>query len=155
MKCVPRDVNYTFLDLIPKIGEAKSFSDYRPISLCNTIYKIFSKIVANKLKEFLPIVIDKQQRAFVHGRQILDGIISIHKIIHSIVNARKEVMFLKLDMNKAYDRVSWSFLLSVLRRFGFGEDWVSLVEACISPIMLSELVNGSAVSYFPSKHGLR
>lgn len=82
----------------------------------------------------------------------MDGIILIHKIIHSTISAHKEDMFLNLDMNKAYDRVSWSFLLNVLRRFSFGEDWVSLVEACILPIMFSMLVNGSIAGYFPSKH---
>ena len=128
---MPTVVNATFLALIPKVVGALNFLNYRPISLYNTILKILTKTVANRLKGLLPLIISPYQGGFVKGRLIFDGVISIHEILHSLVKSKEASMILKLDMNKAYDRVSWHFLEKVLK-FGFNKEWVAMVMSWIS-----------------------
>ena len=99
-------INKTFLFLILKTTGACSINEFRPISLCNVIYKIISKVVANRLKSALNKVIGPFQSAFVNGRHISDNYIVAHEIIHSFKrNKNAKHLGLKLDMAKAYDRM--------------------------------------------------
>ena len=85
---------------------------YRPISLCNVLYKVISKILANRLKGVLNVCISETEFAFISGRQILDNVIIAHEYMHFMKNKRqgkKGYMAVKLDMPKPYDRVEWHF----------------------------------------------
>ncbi|WRX15972.1 Reverse transcriptase domain - like 10 [Theobroma cacao] len=107
------EVNHTHITLIPKVPQPDQGSQFRPISLCNVIYKIASKVLANRLKSILPVIISANQSPFVLGRLILDNGIVAHEVIHYLHNKRvgKVGNFaLKLDMSKAYDRVEWIFM---------------------------------------------
>lgn len=119
-----KEFNKTFICLILKIKDPMTVNDFRPISLCNVIYKIGSKVLANRLREVLPNLIAPNQSAFLQGRIISDNILIAHEVIEFIRHTKKgRKMFFgpKLDMNKAYDRVNWEFLLSVLRCMGFSD----------------------------------
>ena len=97
-------------------------SEFRPISLCNVLYKIFVKVLANRLKKFLNSVINENQSAFAKGRLISDNILIAFKTLHCMKNYNSGAtgfMALKLDMSKAYDRVEWVFLENVMRKMGF------------------------------------
>lgn len=101
-------INHTLITLIPKVKNPTSIAHYRPISLCNVVYKIISKILAERLKHCLPKCINECQLAFIQGRQILDNIVIAHEWIHTLNQKRKgneEYMAIKLDMSKTYDRV--------------------------------------------------
>ena len=111
-------LNYTLLTLIPKKG-ANNLESFRPISLCNVVYKIITKLIADRLKICLLVVISEEQGGFVAGKKILDGILIASKIIHSMHISNKRAMLIKLDMAKAYDKVKWSFLQKILSAFGF------------------------------------
>ncbi|XP_026383682.1 uncharacterized protein LOC113279193 [Papaver somniferum] len=149
-------INHTYQVLIPKISNPKTPADYRPISLCNVIYTIISKILANRLKPLLPDIISPTQNAFVAGRHIHDNIIIAHEILFSMKRKKikKALVGLKLDMSKAFDRVEWSFLLSIFRQLGFHNDWISLIEQCISTSNISILINGSPSTFSPTR-GIR
>ena len=109
-KSVLRALNSTFLTLIPKESGTEDPGKIRPISLCNAIYKIISKVIANRLKPLLPIIISPYQAGFVEGRKILDGIILVHETIHSLKITKTLGILLKLDLSKAYDKLNWQVL---------------------------------------------
>ena len=81
-------------------------ANFLPISLCNFIYKIITKFIANRLKPLLPSLISPEQSSFVEGCQILDGIITTHEVIHSLKLFASPGMIIKLYMAKAFDKVS-------------------------------------------------
>jgi hypothetical protein len=107
-------LNATFLSLIPKSENPGNFGDYRPIALCNPLYKIITKIISNTIKSLLSFGISKEQFGFLEGRQITDAIGIVQEDLHSIKVKHINAMVLKLDMIKAYDRVDWGFLRLVL-----------------------------------------
>jgi hypothetical protein len=100
--------NDTWVALIPKVKNPQSMKDLRPISLCNVVYKLVSKVLANRLKIILEDIIAPNQSAFVPGRLITDNVLLAHEVNHFMHNKRKgQVGYaaVKLDMSKAYDRV--------------------------------------------------
>ncbi|XP_021803273.1 uncharacterized protein LOC110747395 [Prunus avium] len=138
------------------IGE--DVSQFKPISLCNYSYKIISKILANRLQPLLGNFISPQQCAFIPGRQIQDNIFMAHEAFHSLKIRRKTKIFemgLKLDMNKAFDRIEWDFVAAVLEKLGFAGDWISLVMRCITSVEFAVIVNGSPGISFKPTRGIR
>ncbi|CAN6570663.1 unnamed protein product [Malus baccata var. baccata] len=154
----PLRLNATHLALIPKVQNPESVSQFRPISLCNYSYKILSKVLANRLKRWLPMLISTTQNAFVEGRQIQDNIGIAHELFHFLKNRKTKCNFelgIKLDMHKAYDRVEWDFLMAVMEKMGFNSRWRSLIMGCISTVNFSILLNGQPGSKFTPSRGLR
>lgn len=95
-------INHTFLPLIPKKEGPQSMGDFRPITLCNTVHKVVTKIIANRIKEELNAVISKEQSGFALGRLIVEGIIIRNENLHSTKKERDAYMVIKLDILKAY-----------------------------------------------------
>lgn len=107
------DWNATNIALTPKVKHPTSVSDYRPISLCNVSYKIVTKVLANLLKSILDAAISPDQSAFIPNRAITYNSIIAHECIHSIKHLKSgnsSMAALKLDLNKAFDRVELSYL---------------------------------------------
>ena len=85
------------------------------------LYKWLAKVLANRLKLAVGKVVSKAQNAFVEGRQILDVVLVANEVINLILKSNEGVVMYKLDIEKVYDHVDWSFLLSVMGMMGFGE----------------------------------
>ena len=105
---MPPALNHTFIVLIPKIKNPVKVSDFRPISLCNVIYKIIAKVLANRLKQILPHIISPTQSAFMPGRLITNNVLVAYEALHTMQGRKKgktRTLALKLDVNKAYNRV--------------------------------------------------
>jgi len=106
-------------------------TEYKPISLCNIVYKLASKTLANRLKKILPSIISESQSAFVNGRLITDNVFMAFETMHHINQKKggvKGEMVLKLDMSKAYDRVEWRCLDKIMEKLGFNPRWKSLMS---------------------------
>ncbi|XP_058084566.1 uncharacterized protein LOC131232350 [Magnolia sinica] len=132
-RTIPRAFTATLICLIPKTLAPKKFSDFRPISLCNCVYKIFSMLIDDRLSRFLPKIVSIEQGAFVQGRSIAEHCALTQEVFRDIDRkARGGNILIKLDMEKAYDRLDWGFLKAVLRCFGFRETWIAQVEKCWS-----------------------
>ena len=155
---IPPHANETYICLVPKTKNPQKISEYRPINLCNVIYKIMSKVLANQLKKILPMVISEAQSAFVPGRLISDNVLVTFETMHTIDQQRKGkegLMAIKLDMSKVYDRVEWSYLEAIMRRMGFQDRWISLVMMCMSMVTYSVLINGEPRGTIIPTRGLR
>ena len=107
-------LNSTFFVLIPKKQNPSSFEEFRPISCCNEVYKIITKIIAQRLKPILSNIITKEQFRFSFNRQIHDAVSLAQEAIHTIKRSKNSTFALKLDLSKAYDRVNWTFLRLVM-----------------------------------------
>ena len=102
---MPANLNSTFIALIPKMDEPQTFVDFRPIALCNILYKITSKIIAEHLKVFLSDCISKEQFGFLKGRSIHDAVAISQEVLHSIHSEKRKAILMKIDLHKAYDSI--------------------------------------------------
>jgi len=152
---LPASFNSTFIALIPKSDNALSLNEYRPISLCNCIYKIISKVIARRLKRTLSDNISAEQFGFLEGRQIHEAIGVAQEGLHSLKTKKQKGAILKIDLSKAYDKVSWLYLRLLLTHLGFGIDFIRWVMSCISTVSFSVLINGAASPFFHAERGLR
>ncbi|XP_075088118.1 uncharacterized protein LOC107829005 [Nicotiana tabacum] len=154
---LPKCVTHTNLVLLPKKKEVTTFSDLRPISLSNFSNKVISRVVHERLVKFLPSLISEEQSGFAKGRNIVENILLTQEIVTDIrlrTNVGPNVI-LKLDMTKAYDRLSWLFLTKVLRKMGFTERLIGIVFELVSNNWYSILINGQAHGFFKSSRGVK
>ena len=151
-----KEQNHTFIALIPKQLGASTIHQFRPISLCNIIYKTISKILADRFKALLHLFISPYQSAFVPSKNIQDNTILAHELFHIInsKNGREGLMVIKIDMEKAFDRMEWSFIIAILSKLGFHPTWINWVQICITSPTFSILINGSPFGQFTLEIGL-
>ncbi|KAK2640829.1 hypothetical protein Ddye_022592 [Dipteronia dyeriana] len=152
---VVKDLNRTFISLIPKVNNVESMKNFRPISFVNSMYKILAKVLANRLRKVLSLVIGESQMTFVKNRQIIDSSVIADEIIHKWKKESEGGLVVKLDFEKAYDSVDHRYLDSMMEGMGFGVRWRGWMKDYISTPMISVLVNGSPTSQFGIETGLR
>lgn len=144
--------------MIPKVAKTERITEFRPISLCNVIYKIGSKVIANRVKPFLDKIISPTQSAFVPHRLITDNVLIAIEMNHFLkcqTRTKRPYMALKLDISMAYDRIEWIFLKKVLIRIGFPIRLVDTIFQCISTVSYAFLLNGAQFGSVIPARGLR
>lgn len=155
---LPTSIGETNIVLIPKCEVPVTMKDWRPISLCNVIYKLMAKVLANRLKRCLPNPISEFQSAFVSGRSILDNVLIACEVIHHMKRKTRgnvgEVA-LKVDISKAYDKIDWNFLKHSMLRMGFDTRWVNIIMMCVSSVNYHVVVNDRQVGPIKPGRGLR
>jgi hypothetical protein len=121
------------------------------------LYKIYSKVLANRLREILDEIISEERSVFVPGRLITHNVLTAYECIHSTrkKKGRQGWCAVKLDMIKAYDRVEWAYLQGILQKLGFGEQLVSLVMRCVGTVNFQIKVNGELMQSCKPSRGLR
>ncbi|KAF7826284.1 Transposon TX1 uncharacterized 149 kDa protein [Senna tora] len=151
-------LNRSYITLIPKTNAPQSFKDFRPICLANVSYKLATKVLCNRLKSFLPYLIAPNQSAFLKGRIISDNIMLATELMHKIKSTKSGKSgwcALKLDIQKAYDKLSWNFIEAVLRRMKFPQVWNAYFSQCIKAVTYQLLLNGSITERFTPSCGIR
>ena len=150
-----KSLNATFMVLILKKQNVEDFKDLRPISLVGGLYKIMTKVLANRIKRVMGKIISQSQSAFVEGRQILDAVLIANEVVDSILRRKESGLVYKLNIEKAYDNISWEFVYQVMDSMGFGNQWLSWIKWCVSTTFFLVLFNGSFAGFFQSLRGLR
>ncbi|GJZ05760.1 hypothetical protein Tco_0539553 [Tanacetum coccineum] len=151
-----KEINHTFIALIPKVATPMKINHYRPISCCNVIYKCISKILTNRIIEGIKEVVSENQSAFVPGRRISDNILITQELMHGYHRNRGPPRCaFKVDIQKVYDTVDWRILENILKFFGFHPTMVSWIMACVTSTSFSISLNGDIHGYFKGCRGLR
>ena len=147
-----RSVNYAYrtgslsvtqkqgiITCLPKPNKSReNLKNLRPISLLNVIYKLASTVISNRLKRVLHKLIHDDQKGFIAGRFIGENIRLIYDVIFEIQLQNIPGLLLSIDLEKAFDTVSWKFISKTLDYFNFGDSikqWIKIfqngAEACI------------------------
>jgi len=153
---LPRCVNATRVALVPKIENPSCLNDYRPISCCNVLYKCISKLIVHRLKTALADVIGPSQTAFLPGRHISDAILLTQELLHNYhLNNGPARCALKIDLKKAFDTVSWEFILAGLAAIAIPPAMITWITTCITTAHYSISINGESHGFFKASRGIR
>lgn len=139
-----------YICLILKCQNEETIKQYRPIRLCITAYKVVTKIIVNKIKLFLSKLIHPTQTSFIKGRRASDNTIIIHEVLdhYRKLKGKKQKIMIKIDLEKTYDKIEWSFVKFSLTSLKFPKDLIGLIMSCISTTSTSLLINGSSTDFF-------
>jgi len=141
--------------LIPKVPSPSTLGDFRLISLLGSLYKLLAKVLLDGLAPDMDKLISSNQSTFIKGRQLVDGVVAVNEIIDFARKARKDCLIFKVDFEKAYDSVSWSFLEYMMQRLGFSVRWCRWIRACVCCGNQSVLVNGCPTEEINIHRGLK
>ena len=143
------------ITLLFKKGDRTKLQNWRPITLLNTDYKILTKALSNRLKQVLPYIIHTDQTACIPGRTINDNLRLIQDVITYANETNKPLALITIDQLKAFDRVSHTFLLKTLEKFGFGPNFQQWIKTFYNNVTSSVKVNGWLTAFIPIERGLR
>jgi hypothetical protein len=148
-------INGSFIILIPKKDSPSTVNDYRPISLLNYSLKLLTKLLANRLQRVITLVVHQNQYGFIKGRTIQDCIAWAFQFLHICHQSKREILIIKLDFEKAFDKVEHQVILEMFRHKGFSDKWVNWIHLIISSCSSSVLLNGVLGTPFKCKKGVR
>jgi hypothetical protein len=143
------------IKLIPKGGAQQFLKKWRPISLLNVPYKVIAKLLANRLKCILPELINIQQTGFIQGRSIQDNILTLKLVQEKVIREKKPIAMLQIDFKKAYDRVDHHYIWEFMRKFGFAEEYIELVQGLVEGGTAKVHFNGLFTGRFQLARGVR
>lgn len=141
--------------LLYKRGDRENLANWRPISLLNTDYKIMSRALANRLKDILPGIIHPNQTCCILKRTISDNCATVRDILQHCQTTKTPAAIISLDQEKAFDRVDWQYLYTVLERFGFGPSFIGWIKILYNDIGSNVIVNNWLTARIPIGRGVR
>ncbi|XP_072077755.1 uncharacterized protein [Arachis hypogaea] len=155
---LPSSIGDTIIVLVPKVNYPETLNQLRPISCCNFIYKIVSKVLVIRLRRLIDTIISPIQSAFVGGCLIQNNMVIVQEMFHALNKRGQQAsrnLAVKIDMNKAYNRVEWSFLEATLKAFRFNPHWVKMIMSCVLQVTYRIKINGILSKSFVPQRGLR
>ncbi|GKV15349.1 hypothetical protein SLEP1_g26146 [Rubroshorea leprosula] len=154
---IPMGWNNCLISFIPKGKAPSSITQFRPIGLCNTSYKVISKILVNRLRPILDSLISPCQASFIPGRRGSDNVIILQELVYSFSKKTGKVgdLIFKIDLEKAYDCLEWSFIRETLLFFQFPPKIIDLIMSAICTSSVSVLLNGDRTEPFSPSRGIR
>uniref|UniRef100_A0A3Q3B6N5 Reverse transcriptase domain-containing protein n=1 Tax=Kryptolebias marmoratus TaxID=37003 RepID=A0A3Q3B6N5_KRYMA len=151
---IPPSWREAVISVLPKEGKNIEYCEsYRPISILNVDYKIFTSIISRRMEYYLLDLIHEDQTGFIKGRQTHD---SIRRTLHILAQAKKQnlsVALVSLDAEKAFDRVNWTFLYKVLERLGFNKQFISCLQSLYDKPRARVKINGHLTNSFQLYRG--
>lgn len=148
-------INYGIITLLPNISDAARIQQCRPICLLNCLYKLITKTLTIRIEHYAEKLIHPAQSAFMRGRNIMMGVLTLHEILHETKIKNECGIILKLDFEKAYDKVNWTLLFAYMKARGFNEIWCSWIRQVVAGGTVSVKVNNLIVPYIKSYKGVR
>lgn len=156
MGTIPNELNFILLVLIPKVKNPTDLTNFRPISLCTVAYKIITKVLANRPKKVLPLLIGAEQTIFISARNITNNKIVAQKVVHNLRKKKGDkYVAIKIDLQKAYDKLHWEFIKDTLKQAKFLLPFINLIMAYISFVSMQILYNGNPMDTFWPSRGNR
>ncbi|WOL14239.1 hypothetical protein Cni_G23019 [Canna indica] len=154
---LPNSWGQTNLVFIPKKDHPTRIKEYRPIALCNVAYKIFAKVLVNRLKPHIKQIISREQGAFVEKRRLQYNIIIISKNVNIVrkSNRKHPYFIVKLDLEKAYDGISWNALEEIWKMMNVPWRFRTWLLACLKSTNYSYVIDGLHSEWFKSFKGVR
>jgi hypothetical protein len=146
-------LNYGVLTLVPKVKEANSIRQYMPICLLNVDFKIFSRLLTERITPIADNIISPSQTTFIRGRNILEGVVVLHEVIHELKRSGKKGVLFKIDFEKAYDKVRWDFVEETLVKNGFPPIWIKQAMSTVQGGRVCVNVNGGKDPIFHNLQG--
>ncbi|KAJ4754103.1 RNA-directed DNA polymerase (reverse transcriptase)-related family protein [Rhynchospora pubera] len=147
--------NLAHLILLPKKDDAQEMSEFRPISIVSYLPKLIAKVLANRITQFLPTLVSPSQTGFIKGRLISENFITAREMIFNISKSAEPSFMLKLDFHKAFDSMSWPFLLKTMRCRSFPRNFLCWLELLFNSSCSALLINGMLGPTFKHQRGLR
>jgi hypothetical protein len=115
-------LNFGIITLVPKVQEANTIKQCRPICLLNVDFNFFPKLLNDRIIPITNNIISESQPAFIKGMNILKGVVILYEVLHELKRSKRQVLF-KIDFKKAYDKIKWDFIQEVMERKGFPPTW--------------------------------
>ncbi|KAG7561138.1 Reverse transcriptase zinc-binding domain [Arabidopsis thaliana x Arabidopsis arenosa] len=151
-----RKFNATAIILIPKDTGADRLANFRPVACCNTIYKIITRIISNRLKLFISTAVQGNQVGFIKGRLLCENVLLASELVEGFhLEGAVSRGCLQIDLTKAYDNVNWDFLINILLAMNLPSIFINWIRVCISTPSYSVAFNGELIGFFQGKKGIR
>jgi Reverse transcriptase (RNA-dependent DNA polymerase) len=136
-------LNKAHITLLHKTPGATRIEDFRPISVLSAIPKIITKILVERLRHFLPHLISPHQTTFINSRRITETFVLARQTLSFLHTHKIPSILFKIDFRKAFDSISWDYLLQLLRKRAFPERWISWIHKILISSCSSVKINGS------------
>ncbi|CAA7028193.1 unnamed protein product [Microthlaspi erraticum] len=154
---LPPGTNDAIVLLIAKVLKPEKITQFRPISLCTVLFKTITKAMVMRLKRIMLKLIGPAQASFIPGRLSIDNIVLVQEAVHSMrrKKGRKGWMLLKLNLEKASDRICWYFLEDTLQAARLPASWITWIMQWVTGPDMTVLWNDERTKAFTPKRGLR
>ena len=148
--------NSTIMALIPKCQNPNNIKEFRPISCCSVVYKGITKIIATRMKKFMPTIIGSNQSTFIFGRSITNNILMAHELVRGYGRSTLSPRYaIKIDLQKTFDSLDWNFILDILTVLKFSSLFIEWIRSYLTGARFSISLNGILVGYFKGARGVR
>lgn len=154
--CLPPTLNLAHVSVLLKRGKPPDIcGSYRPISLISVDSKILSKLLAKRLENLLPVLINPDQTGFIHGRYSSSNVRRLLNVVQSSSQNKQKTLAISLDAEKAFDRVEWPYLFDIMERFGLGGDFLKWTQTIYQEPKAIVITNGRRSEPFSVARGVR